>query len=121
MDIIEANKIFNVWRKWFWPCHDILFSIFSFWIPESFLPYPIDVLNKALTIIANNNAYKEISKDIIGTRNCLMYYTKDEDALQFLKKKLSMPGIEEAMLPAFSKYKKNWINWLEKLEKQEEN
>ena len=121
MDIIEANKVFDVWRKWFWPCHNILFSIFSSSIPESYLPYPIDVLNEALTMIANSHMYGEISKDIIGTRNCLAYYSQDEEALQDLKKKLSIPGIEKTILFTISRYKKDWIDWLEKLEEQEEN
>jgi len=28
MTIIEADKIFKNWSKWYWPCHFILDSIF---------------------------------------------------------------------------------------------
>ena|SRR4030042_5903937 len=122
MDIVEANKVFNVWRKWFWPCHDILSSFFGWHtIPESYLPYPKDVLYEALTMVANSNLYGESSKeDIIGTRNCLIHYVKDEAALQDFFKTMSIvtiPKMEEIMLIRLQRYKNNWGDWLEKQEK----
>jgi hypothetical protein len=52
MTPIEAEEIFKVWKEWYWPCHFLLDSVFGPGIPESFLPYPKDVLEEALNIIA---------------------------------------------------------------------
>lgn len=42
MDILEADEIFNNFRKWYWPCHSILHTVFyCAGIPKSFLPYPV--------------------------------------------------------------------------------
>jgi len=54
MEIKEALEIFDVFRDWFYPCHIILDTAFMGTIPESFLPYSIDTLNEALTMVANS-------------------------------------------------------------------
>jgi len=60
-----------------YPCHIILETIFMSNIPESFLPSSKDVLNEALTMVANSHLYDEkITKSIIGTRNCLLFYKR---------------------------------------------
>ena len=76
-------------------------------IPESFSPYSIDTLYEALTMVANSNLFDEtITKSIIETRDCLMLYTKDEESLKMLNKKLSMLRMEEAIFERITKYKK---------------
>ncbi len=117
MDISEAKQIFDVWRKWVWPCHSMLFTIFCGQIPESFLPYPEDVLNEALTMMANyyyKYGNKEIAEAIIGTRDYISFYTKDEESVEMLKKLLEIPGMQEALLENISRYKKDWEDWLNK-------
>lgn len=117
MDISEAKQIFDVWCKWVWPCHSMLFAIFRGGIPESFLPYPEDVLNEALTIMANyyyKCGNKEIAEAIIGARDYVVsFYTKDEESVEMLKKELlEIPGTQEALLESISRYKKDWEDWL---------
>lgn len=83
MNIDRAIKIFDVWREWFYPCHLMLHTIFMGGIPESFLPYSVDDLNEALTMVANSHVYdRKITDAIIGTRNFLSLYLNDEEALR---------------------------------------
>jgi hypothetical protein len=120
MTIIEADKIFRNWSKWYWPCHFILHSIFLSKIPESFLPYPQDVLEKALNIIAKHyydNGDLQTSRNIQESIAFLLSYTKDEDALQQASESFSNPKMREAMLTYIANYKKDWASWLEKQEK----
>lgn len=82
-----------------------------------FLPYPEDVLNEALTIMANyyyKCGNKEIAETIIGTRDYVVsFYTKDEESVEMLKKELlEIPGTQEALLESISRYKKDWEDWL---------
>jgi len=116
MEYSEANKIWNIWRGWYWPCHFILDSIFFGSIPESFLPYPQEVLEEALNIIAKSywdEGDKNISKDIQGTMCSLQTYEKDEEALESLAKNLSNPEMIKVRLTCIANYKKDWIKWLE--------
>ena len=120
MEYSEANKIWNIWRGWYWPCHFILDSIFFGTIPESFLPYPKEVLEEALNIIAKSywdEGNKNISNDIQKVMASLMAYEKDEEALQYLAKSLSNPEMIKGTLKVIANYKKNYTNWLKKQEK----
>lgn len=120
MNIIEADKIFKNWSKWYWPCHFVLHSIFLSKVPESFLPYPQDVLEEALNIVAKHhydNGDFQISKDIQESIASLCAYTKDEEALQQASENFSTPKIREAILIYIANYKKDWISWLVKQEK----
>jgi len=120
MTITEANKIFKVWKKWCWPCHYILQSIFISKIPESFLPYSQDILEEALNIVAkqyHDAGDVKASKNIQETIVYLWLYTKDKAALQEASGILSNPKMMEAVLMHISNYKKDWIDWLERQEK----
>ena len=120
MNIIEADKIFKNWSKWFWPCHFILHSIFLSKIPESFLPYPKDVLEEALNITAKlyyDAGDFQASKDIQSSIAYLYRYTKDEEALQQASKSFSNPKMRETILLYIARYKKDWTSWLGKQEK----
>lgn len=64
----EAYKIFEVWKNHI-EIFDKLTKIFSI-IPESFLPFPVEVLEKALTIVTEdyfNSGNKTASKNIQET------------------------------------------------------
>ena len=120
MTFTEANKIFKNWGKWYWPCHFILHSIFLNKIPESFLPYPQDVLEEALNIVAKHyhdvgdiKASKNIQESIVS----IWTYTKDEEALQQASEVLSNPKMRKVMLTYITNYKNDWTDWLGKQEK----
>ena len=120
MNIIEADKIFKNWSQWYWPCHFILHSIFLSKIPESFLPYPQDVLEEALNVVAKH--YHDIS-DLKASNNIqesiasLCAYTKDEEALQLAHENFSNPALVKLIHNYIKNYKKDWISWLGKQEK----
>jgi len=120
MNIIEADNIFKNWNQWYWPCHFILHSIFLSKIPESFLPYPQDVLEEALNVVAKH--YHDIG-DLKASNNIqesiafLCAYTKDEEALQSAHENFSNPVLVRLIHNYIKNYKKDWISWLGKQEK----
>jgi len=122
MDIFEANKIFKSWQQWYWPCHCVLWRVFFFsGIPESFLPYPKDVLEDALNIVAKSywdEGDRKTSNLISGSISALIFYKKDEEAFQKASKDFSNPETMKAIYAGISLFKKDWIGWLEKLEKR---
>lgn len=120
MTLAEANKIFKNWGQWYWPCHFILHSIFLSKIPESFLPYPQNVLEEALNIVAKHyrdNGDLQASGNIQESIASLGAYTKDEEALQQASGSFSNPKMRAVMLTYIVNYKKDWISWLDKQEK----
>jgi hypothetical protein len=122
MTIIEAREIFRVWKEWYWPCHFLLDSVFGPTIPESFLPYPKDVLEEALNIVAKH--YHEsgnirLSKGIQDAMMSVHYYAKDEEAWDQAARMFSNPEMMRAMLGFVEKFKKDYITWLKKQEKPE--
>ncbi|MBU0648937.1 hypothetical protein KJ969_02445 [Patescibacteria group bacterium] len=124
MTFDEANKIFKVWSQFFWPFHPVLFSIFLGKIPESFLPYPQDVLEEALNIVGKHyfdvGDYKT-SEAMKGSIGSLCAYVKDEDALQsaaeLFKWRCNDQKAKEAFSISIANFKKDWKGWLEKQEK----
>ena len=110
MEILEAKKIFEAFRKWYWPCHFILDTVFFGKKPESFLPFPKDVITEALSIM--EKYYHDIGNtkiaDSIQTSNTVMYmsYTKDEEALEDALKWFSNPKLVEATKFKIEKFKK---------------
>jgi len=120
MEYPEANKIYNIWKQWYWPCHFILDSIFFGSIPESYLPYPKEVLEEALNIVAKcywDEGDKKMFDTIQDTMASLLVYGKDEEALQSLAKLSSNPEMRKATLILIANYKKDMMNWLKKQEK----
>lgn len=117
MNFTEADKIFKVWSQWHWPFHSMLHSIFSSNIPESFLPYSLDDLNEAITIIANhyNDIGDQESAELVyKSIGSLLFYKKDDDAFQQASKNMSDPKIREVMLIRITNFKKDWINFIKK-------
>lgn len=115
MKIEEAIKIYEIWQQWSWPFHSLLFSIFQSNIPESFLPYPKDVLNEALEEILN--LYSTNSKEFEAvnyTKSSLQWSFSDgKDALDLYKRKLSDPEMVEIISVNIKKYTDDWVKWAE--------
>jgi len=122
MTFDEAKKIFEIWQKWFWPCHPMLNSFFLNSIPESFLPYPKDILNEALEIIreyCSERGNHKIANAIVISQVSLKFYDEDKAALELTLKNFSDPRFIEIALNKITNFKKDWLAWLEKLEKAE--
>jgi len=122
MTLIEANEIFKVWKEWYWPCHFLLHSALGPTIPESFLPYPKDVLEEALNIVAKHyydSGNIQISKTIQETMACILWYEENEKAWEQAAKMFSNPEMMRVMLGFVENFKKDYISWLKKQEKAE--
>ena len=119
MDILKAEEIFNNFRKWYWPCHSILDTVFfGAGIPESFLPYPVDVLEEALNIVAKsywNKGDRKFSDTIKTCIASLGAYKKDEKAFQQASKNFSNSDMMTAIHIRISAFQKDWISWIERL------
>lgn len=115
MTINEAREIFNVWKNWYWPCHFLLDSVFGPTIPKSFLPYPKDILEEALNIVAKNfydSGNIRASMDIQKTMQCIYYYAENEEAWDKASKLFSNPEMMRAMLGFIEKFKNDYISWI---------
>ena len=115
MTLIEANEIFKVWKEWYYPCHFLLDSVFGPEIPESFLPYPKDVLEEALNIVAKDFFDRgdiKTSKDIQKTMISIYHYLENEKAWEKAAKLFSNPEMMRAMLGFVENFKKDYISWL---------
>ena len=79
----KANKIFRNWKEYV-EINDKLSKIFMA-IPESFLPYPIEVLEEALNIIAKSYFDKRDYKacHVVQESICTLgSYKDDEEAIK---------------------------------------
>jgi hypothetical protein len=88
----EAEKIFKEWQE-YQEINDKLQKILSPSIPRSFLPYPSEVLEEALNMIAKryfDAGDKEGSEFIQRSMGSLMSYKKDEEAVEGLIKRFNM-------------------------------
>jgi hypothetical protein len=116
MKIEEAIKIYEVWQLWFWPFHSLLFSIFHSNIPESFLPYPKNILYEALDEILklHNENSKEYEAINFTKSSLLCMYSNDKEAFENCFKKLSIPGMVEITSKNIKKFTTDWVNWIKK-------
>lgn len=117
MTFTEAEKIFEVWQQWFWPFHSLLFSIFQSNIPESFLPYPKNILSESLEVILklyDNNENSKEYEAINTTKSFLCFYVNDKDAFDRCFKKLSTPGMVQITSDNIKKFTNDWISWQNK-------
>jgi hypothetical protein len=115
MTFDEANKIYRVWRKWYWPINFILESIFLTKKPESFLPYPKEVLEEALNIVAKyyfENGKIKHSKLIQDSIPAIWEYTNDEESFKQASVILAQPEMWEAILIHIAKFQDDWLKWL---------
>jgi len=119
MNQSEATTIFNVWSKWAYPYHQLLFSIFQEQIPESFLPYPKQLLEEALNAVSKayfDSGDYEYSKAIQNTIPFLMFYSKDEDALKNSATCFSIPGMANILTDSITRFKNEWVEWIKNKE-----
>lgn len=115
MTLKEANKIFKYWQEYA-EIHDKLFQIFWGDIPESFLPYPVDILEEALNVVAKNyfdlGDYKA-SKAVKNTIGWFLLYKKDEEAIDNIVNKLTLkdPKIKELLLRNLKRSRDSWAEF----------
>jgi hypothetical protein len=115
MTILEADEIFRVWKLWFYPTHNYLFSVFMSHIPESFLPFPKEILEEALEKIATlyqDSGEKKLSEALRITMSFICYYTNDQIAFDMLKEKLSHNELKEAFAQNAKKFTQEWVEWI---------
>ncbi len=115
----EADNIFKVWQQWFWPFHSLLFSLFQSNIPESFLPYPKDILNEALDIILQryNQNSKEYEAINITKSAVLSFYENDKDAFDMFLRMFEIPEMINIKSDSIKKFTGDWMNWYRKQSK----
>jgi len=112
MTLDEANKIIHIWGCYLEYCQERLQALFIASIPESLLPYPPEILQDAINIVAKYyhdirdfEKYELLQKSF--GRLCL--YVKDENALQNAARKFNEPEVREAIISSMEKVQKNWI------------
>lgn len=111
----EANKIFKSWQEYM-EIADKLDKLFA-QLPESFLPYPSDILEEALNIVAKryfDAGNKKMSETIQHTMSAfLSLHTKDEEALvsmnQGLKLILDNPELKKTYLEKLEECRDSWL------------
>lgn len=112
MTIKEANKIIQVWGVYLEYMHGKLSLLFMAHIPESFLPYPQDVLEEAINIMAKyyynvgdiKNA--DLLKNSIGP---LMMYKGDKEAIILSASIFNDKKWLDAIVPRFKAFQEKWI------------
>jgi hypothetical protein len=108
----EAEIIFRDWQAYV-EINDKLFQIFGPSIPKSFLPYPPDVLEKAMNIIANGyfesgdgNTCTMIKENI----SAILYYKDDEEAIKNIVNGVRLKHVElrKIFLNKLQKSRDSW-------------
>lgn len=125
MTINEAQVIFKSWQDYMEIADK--FNRLMLPVPESFLPYPADVLEEALNIIAKyyfDSGNKKISEDIERTMSSHLlpfFMTKaetgarrtDEEAITDMKKMLDLieqdPKLKKSLLKSLKESQDSWI------------
>lgn len=91
MKFSEVNKIYTAWQD-YQEIHWKLVSLSAF-LPESFLPYPKNVLEDVLNIVAKKyfeDGNHRLYKAVLKTKESLLYYREDAEALILLEKAINM-------------------------------
>ena len=115
MTFEEADKIYKRWIE-FVEINDKLGRVFHS-IPKSLLPYPLEVLEEALNIIAENfwkDGEKRTSKNIQETIGTIIRYKYDEEALNNIPRwvtfSLKDPELKKIYLANLKKIQEFWQN-----------
>jgi hypothetical protein len=114
MELKKANKIFNGWKEYI-EINDKLTKIFTS-IPESFLPYPIDTLEEALNVVAedyfNKGDYKT-SRNIQEIMVTLLYYKDDNEAIKDISDNIILKNKElrEAYIKNLKEARDSWAKF----------
>ena len=127
MEIDEAKIIFKSWQDYMEIADK--FKCLMLPVPESFLPYPADVLEEALNIIAKyyfDSGNKKMSEDIKNsvaahllpffiTNNETGARRTDEEAITDMKKTLDLieenPELKKALLKSLKECQESWIKF----------
>ena len=112
MTFTEADKIVQIWGRYLEYVNGKVSLLFGVRIPESFLPFPKDVLIKALDIMTEHHlktGNKRKADLIKETASELYIYVDDEEAILQAVKLFNDPKWREAMLPSFKEFQKEWI------------
>jgi len=123
MTIEEAKIIHDSWINYMEIASK--FAALMLPVPESFLPYPADTIEKALTIIAKeflNRGDKEASEKLLDNMSffLLPFFTdkkdgvsSDEHAITMMKKMLDMmegnPDLKKSLLKKLKECQESWI------------
>ena len=110
----EARKIFESWRAYM-EIADKLRKLFVT-IPESFLPYPKDILEEALAVIAKDyldNGHKEKAETIqLTIHGYLRCHEKDETALEGMRRVLDLmlksPDLMKVKINSLHESRDSW-------------
>lgn len=114
MTFDEADKIFKSWQEYV-EIAGKLEKIFST-IPESFLPYPVEILEEALNIVAKryfDTGDRKMSKTIQETIAAFLWtHEKDETAIESMEKNLDLmlkhPELREVKLAKLKECRDSW-------------
>lgn len=112
MTLEEANKIVNIWGRYLEYSSGKLNLIFGAYIPESFLPFKINILEEAINIVAEYHhdlGDKKAVKDLQSTIGYLLGYKDDEEAVLQTAKMFSNKKWRDAMLPVFKNFQNEWL------------
>jgi hypothetical protein len=98
MTIQEAKKIMEIWGEHLEFRHAKLMTLFFVGsIPESFLPYPNEVLWEAINIMGKfyfDMGDYETSEFLKSTLDPTAFYVEDEKAIDHFIELLNMQGLE---------------------------
>lgn len=115
MNIKLAEKIMHDFGKFLEISHGILMMIFFCEIPESLLPYPREQIENALKSMKNYfQDNTEAVKHIDSALAMLLFYTKDEDALNSFLKRIQNKKSVEKIIELWKKRQKELLQELEK-------
>jgi len=115
MTLDEAQKIVNIYSIFLHHVSGKLIYVFGTNIPESFLPFPIKILEEALNIVAKhyhdsgNLVFAKRLQECIGD---LGGYMDDEIAVLLAAETFKNTEWRQAILPQFKKFQKDWIEML---------
>lgn len=124
MTIIEAHVIFKSWQDYMEIAEKLNHLMLP--IPESFLPYPADVLEEALNIVAEHyfdSGNKRMSENIKESMAAYLTFSitnaqtgarlTDEEAITNMKKTLDLieknPELKKAILKSLKECQERWI------------
>ncbi len=112
MTLEEADKIRTIWGKYLEYCHGRFLTLFLSSIPESLLPYPREILEEALNIVAkhfHDTGNRKSSQLIQDSISNLLFYTCDRDALAHASQMLSNEKTRSRIETSINEFQTTWL------------
>lgn len=112
MTFNEASKIVKIWGVFLEFASGKLLTFFGAHIPESFLPFPKETIEKALNVLAeyhHNIGNQDEVKLLQSSIGALLLYVDDEEAVLNTVKRFEDVKLREAVLLALKKFQNDWI------------